>query len=231
MSEVVPRAPILIVEDDALLAAALGRLVGLRADTVVAPTVQDAKRELATRDLSAAIVDVGLPDGNGLDTVKDIRVSRPLLPVLVLTGLGDKEIANRAQALRAEFAYKPPQRDNILPFVERALVGRASFERAVATALDELGRVCDLSPRERAVASMAISNLKAAHMLAILNVKRNTLKTIIRLLLLKTGDTSLQELRISLLTRAHAVSSRTIEEFAATSPRGVIAPSPGDEEP
>lgn len=219
-------APILILEDDEPVAAALARIVAARTEALVAGTMKEARSILAKRDLAGAIVDVSLPDGNGLDAVRDIRIDRPLLPVLVLTGLSDKAIANRAQVLRAEFAYKPPDRENIRPFVERALATRAGFERAVATALDELARICELTPRERAVASMAISDLRTAHMLAILNVSRNTLKTLTRLLLLKTGDGSLADLRVGILTRAHAVSSRIIEEFGQNSPRGVIAPDP-----
>jgi DNA-binding NtrC family response regulator len=131
-------APVLILEDDVPLANALARLVRLRTEPIIAGTMEAANKVLAECDLAAAIIDVGLPDGDGLDTVRDIRLSRPLLPVLVLTALNDRAIPNRANALRAEFAYKPPERDNIVPFVERALALREGFERAVATALGEL---------------------------------------------------------------------------------------------
>ena len=216
-------APVLIVEDEQAVAHALARLVRLRTEAVIAGSIAEAQGILLTHDLAAAIVDVKLPDGSGLDAVRHIRHKRPLLPVLVLTALDEKEIANRAQVLRAEFAYKPAQRDNVLPFVERALAARDGFERAVATAIDELERVCDLSQRERAIASMAVSGLRSTHMVVALGIGRNSLKTLIRRLLNKTGDADLDELRAGILTRAHATVPKRIGEFGPISPRGVIA--------
>src|SRR5688500_6056406 len=119
-------APILVLEDDVAVAEALARLVSSRTEALLAGTMREARALLAKRDLSGAIVDVGLPDGNGLDAVREVRVQRPLLPLLVLTGLSDKAIANRAHALGAEFAYKPPDRENIE-------IGRASCRGRVET--------------------------------------------------------------------------------------------------
>jgi DNA-binding response OmpR family regulator len=45
----------------------------------------DAKEALATNPYDAAILDLGLPDGDGLKLLKELRAGRNAVPVLVLT--------------------------------------------------------------------------------------------------------------------------------------------------
>jgi DNA-binding response OmpR family regulator len=77
---------LLIVEDEARIAelvrAALLR-AGLTADAVALSA--DAKAALAVASYDAAIVDLGLPDGDGLGLIRDLRRSGNRIPILVLT--------------------------------------------------------------------------------------------------------------------------------------------------
>jgi two-component system, OmpR family, response regulator len=88
------RVRLLLVEDDVSLAAIVER--GLREDGYavdVAATVLDARHELEVNEYDLAILDLGLPDGNGLELCREIRAGGRLLPVLMLTardGLSDK---------------------------------------------------------------------------------------------------------------------------------------------
>jgi len=84
---------ILLVEDDPVLATFLAD--NLSADgyePVVAETIRDALRQLELRRPDLAIVDLGLPDGSGLDLIGRIRgadglVTRvdPSVPIIVLS--------------------------------------------------------------------------------------------------------------------------------------------------
>jgi DNA-binding response OmpR family regulator len=77
---------LLVVEDEARIAeiirAALMR-GGFAVDTV--RLCADAREALASNPYDAAILDLGLPDGDGLRLLKELRADRNAVPVLVLT--------------------------------------------------------------------------------------------------------------------------------------------------
>jgi DNA-binding response OmpR family regulator len=77
---------LLVVEDEARIAeivrAALVR-GGFAVDVV--RLCADAQEALAANPYDAAILDLGLPDGDGLKLLKELRAGRNAVPVLVLT--------------------------------------------------------------------------------------------------------------------------------------------------
>jgi len=77
---------LLVVEDETriaeLIEAALAR-VGFTIDAVA--LCADARAALAVTSYDALIVDLGLPDGDGLGLLRNLRAARNLTPVLVLT--------------------------------------------------------------------------------------------------------------------------------------------------
>src|SRR3954447_26714714 len=85
---------ILIVEDDDATRTFLAdNLTADGYDLLVADTVRDGARLLESKFPDLAVVDVGLPDGSGLELVRHVResdglVSRvdPMTPLLVLSG-------------------------------------------------------------------------------------------------------------------------------------------------
>jgi DNA-binding response OmpR family regulator len=99
----------LLVEDNAELARLLtAGLVaqGLAADVV--ETAADARLALGSIRYSAMILDLGLPDEDGMNVLKELRRDRDPLPVLVLTARGS--VDDRVQGLRAgadDYLVKP----------------------------------------------------------------------------------------------------------------------------
>jgi K+-sensing histidine kinase KdpD len=51
---------------------------------------------LSTNDVDAVLLDLNLPDSFGLDTFFNIYKNKPKIPILILTGLSDRELAVRA---------------------------------------------------------------------------------------------------------------------------------------
>lgn len=85
---------LLVVEDDPALGPILVR--GLAEDgwaVDLSPGVVDARHNAQTHDYDAMVIDIGLPDGSGLELCTELRSSGNQTPILLLTardGLSDK---------------------------------------------------------------------------------------------------------------------------------------------
>ncbi len=81
---------ILVVEDDPILADGLEVGLGLAGATVdCLGNCADARAALATTLFDAVVLDLMLPDGSGLDLLRDIRAAGDRTPVLLLTALDE----------------------------------------------------------------------------------------------------------------------------------------------
>jgi two-component system response regulator TctD len=77
---------LLIVEDDSALAHALADALGERGFlSDLAANLADAREMLALAQFAAIILDLGLPDGDGLSLIRDLRAAGRTLPILAVT--------------------------------------------------------------------------------------------------------------------------------------------------
>jgi len=76
---------LLIVEDDPMLGDALLTGLGHQFPAILASSLADARLRLDTVDLTLIVLDLSLPDGSGLDLVREIRCARKTIPVIILT--------------------------------------------------------------------------------------------------------------------------------------------------
>ncbi len=205
-----PRAPILIVEDYVPLASAFARLLAGRAPARIAVTVRDARAEFqSANELSAAIIDVSLPDGSGLDVLQEARARFPRLPVLVVTGSCERTVINRAHLLRAEFACKPEEFENVRAFVDRVLGGTNqpySLEARLEECIALRRRAFLLSPRELDVLRLEVAEVSRKQMAASLCISKDAVKRIVRSIAEKADGAPLAEIarqiRSELMKRA-----------------------------
>ena len=114
---------VLIVDDDPDILTALQDLLehdGFLVATV--STCRDALTQVRTANFAAVLLDIGLPDGDGLALLETIQTIAPSLPVIVLTAFTSQDY--RAKSLsRGAFSYltKPYNRDEIRIVVRRAV--------------------------------------------------------------------------------------------------------------
>lgn len=102
---------ILLVDDNPIIADLVGHdvRVGLPATVVTAGTVEAAFRLVTTQHFDAAIVDLRLPDGSGIDLIRRIRAlpadsaTSSALPVIVLSGV---LIVDREEVLATTGAFR-----------------------------------------------------------------------------------------------------------------------------
>jgi two-component system OmpR family response regulator len=130
---------ILVVEDDPgirLLLGATLRLAGYVADGV--PGGRDALGSVRRREPHLMLVDVMLPDLDGVRVVRALRAEGRAVPVLFLTGLGEPE--NRVRGFRAggdDYVTKPFNVDELLLRI-RGLLRRAHPGLPEVTAGEQL---------------------------------------------------------------------------------------------
>ncbi len=81
---------VLLVEDDMVLADGVARILrgqGMAVDVV--DNGDEADRVLQARDMSVAVLDIGLPGIDGIEVVRRLRARGSNLPVLLLTARDD----------------------------------------------------------------------------------------------------------------------------------------------
>jgi DNA-binding response OmpR family regulator len=114
---------LLIVEDHEELAGLLAkglRTAGYRVD--VLSTVGEASSALRTTFYAALILDLGLPDGDGLELLREIRQLSNPIPVLVLTARGG--LHDRIHGLRSgadDYLVKPFALEELIARLEAQL--------------------------------------------------------------------------------------------------------------
>ena len=139
MSKVSERRALLLVEDDPLVAEHLiEALNGHDGFHVVARAASiEAARELLRPDIALVLLDIGLPDGSGLDLVPVIKQRIPAR-VLILTSFGDRETVIAALEAGADgYLLKDSDSNTLIQGIEVTLDGGAPISPAAAVFLLE----------------------------------------------------------------------------------------------
>src|SRR5258708_759490 len=161
-STMTPAPPIVfVVDDDISVRESLQLLIqceGWHPETFAsAQAFLDIPRVLVP---SCLILDVSLPDLNGLDLQKRVTVERPDMPIIFITGYGDVPTTVRAMKAGAvEFLTKPFSDDALLNAIRQA-IERSRVALVYEAEMQKL-RECyaSLTHRERQVMALVVSGL------------------------------------------------------------------------
>jgi two-component system OmpR family response regulator len=128
---------ILLVEDDPVLGRGLS--VNLELEGYKVSWMRDLKSALQFKDenkFDLAILDLGLPDGSGLDFLKDLRKQDFQKPVLILTAKTDEDsVVVGLQDGANDYIRKPFGNKELLARIKTALRERRSAAARSAAAL------------------------------------------------------------------------------------------------
>ena len=101
------RCRVLVVEDHALSSHTLRRLLASDGHEVeVASTLRQAEAKLAWA--GCVVLDLHLPDGNGIDLLRRVREQGPAVRIAVTTGSGGEELLAAVRALRPDALFVKP---------------------------------------------------------------------------------------------------------------------------
>ena len=161
---------VLVVDDELLFAKAIVRRL-VRAGYVCehAPTLAAARSACEAVEPDLILLDLRLPDGSGLDFLRDLRTASAV-PVVVMTAYGEVEDAVLAMKCAAsDYLKKPIDLDELLLNVEKVLAAREIGRRLEYSRAREQGRagaveLLGVSPALRVVREQArkIAGLVAA---------------------------------------------------------------------
>ena len=157
-----PASPIVyIVDDDLSVREALEGL--LRNEGWDVETFSSAQGFLAHSRAfapSCLILDVNLPDLNGLELQSHLAAERVEIPIIFITGYGDVPMSVRAmKGGAAEFLIKPFGDDVLLGAVTEAIDRSRAGLDLQAEISDLRGRYASLSRREREVMALVVTGL------------------------------------------------------------------------
>jgi DNA-binding NtrC family response regulator len=127
-------ATVLIVDDEKNILLTLSQALQLQGyRTELAASGQVALDVLSARPVDAVLMDVKMPDMDGLTALEKVKAQRPHLPVIMMSGHGTIETAVRATQLGArDFLEKPIARDRLLVALRNALQHQAVVEELEA---------------------------------------------------------------------------------------------------
>ncbi|WP_395825806.1 sigma-54-dependent transcriptional regulator [Collimonas sp.] len=114
---------ILVVDDEAHLRELLEiALVKMGLDVDSAENLTEARAHLAQRDYALVLTDMRLPDGLGIELVREVSSGEKAIPIAVITAYGSAD--NAAMALKAgtfDYLAKPVALDQLRLMVQSAL--------------------------------------------------------------------------------------------------------------
>jgi two-component system, OmpR family, alkaline phosphatase synthesis response regulator PhoP len=121
---------ILIIEDEKNLGTTLSEyLTTLNLDTHLATTAKEAKAKFLELNPAIVLMDIGLPDGNGLELARSFRQHSKNFVLLFLSAQNDPE--TRVQGLEIgaqDYITKPFALKELTLRLERLLKSKESFE-------------------------------------------------------------------------------------------------------
>jgi len=170
---------VFVVDDDISVRESLESLIGCAGWR---PELFASAQEFLTYPRSPApsclVLDVGLPDLNGLDLQKRITVDRIDIPIIFITGVGDVPMSVQAMKAGAvEFLEKPVSEEVLLGAIRnaiernRATLGQEEKRRGIRDSYGSLTR------REREVMALVVTGRLNKQVGGELGISVTTVKT------------------------------------------------------
>ena len=149
---------VFVVDDDVSVRESLEALIGTegwRAECFA--SAQDFLARPPAQTPSCLILDVNLPDLNGLELQAQMAGERLGMPIIFITGYGDIPMTVRAmKAGAAEFLTKPFANDALVGAIQQAIDRSTASLREEAELQTLRDRYASLSRREREVMALVV---------------------------------------------------------------------------
>ena len=130
---------VLIVDDHAILRTGLKEIMMRELHPITWGEAQDAQQALAqvqSHDWDLVILDITLPGRSGLDILRELKQTRPKVPVLILSALPEDQFGKRAlKAGASGYLNKESAPEELVKAIRKVLAGGRYVSPALAEKL------------------------------------------------------------------------------------------------
>ncbi len=132
---------ILLIDDEEKLRGLLKRIITLEGFTIYEASDLKAGMKLLDKEsINVVLCDVKLPDGNGVDFVKEVKAKHPATEIILLTAYGN--IPDGIQAMKNgafDYITKGDDNDKIIPLLMRA-IEKVQLQKRIGQLEQQLGK-------------------------------------------------------------------------------------------
>lgn len=189
-----------MVDDHPLLREGIAAVLNVEPDMEVvgeAANVRDALTEFRRLRPDVILMDVQMPDGNGIDAIHAIRQEAPAARIIVFTTYEGDALASRAiKAGAAGYLLKSMLRKELTETIRAVHAGRRRIPPEIAMALAHHHADDGLTPREIEVLHLVAAGKANKRVAAELAISEETVKTHMKTIMAK----------LSASDRTHAVT-------------------------
>lgn len=192
-----PRARVLVVDDHALLRTGVANIIDQERDLQVVAEAANGVDALAAYERhrpDVTLLDLRMPQMEGVETVRRIRLLDPLARVIILTTYDtDEDIARALRAGAKAFVLKDIAADALIACIRDVLAGKTYLAPSAAAKLAEGVTRVQLTPRELATLRLMADGQANKEIASALGISERTVKTHSSHLFEKLGVTSRTE--------------------------------------
>ncbi len=190
---------VFLVDDHEVVRRGLRDLIEAEDDLEVsgeAGTAGMALAAIAKEPPDVAVLDVRLPDGNGVEICREIRARNPQIACLMLTSFGDDEaLFDAIMAGAAGYLLKDVRAAGLLDAIRRVAQGESLLDPAVTGKVlerlrkgdEEDPRLASLSEQERRILEFIAQGLTNRQIAEQMHLAEKTVKNYVSNMLAKLG--------------------------------------------
>jgi DNA-binding NarL/FixJ family response regulator len=190
---------VFLLDDHEIVRDGLNRLFESKSDIEVvgeAGTAEEALSRIPPTRPDVALLDVRLPDGDGVEVCRDIRSRHPEIQVIMLTSFADDEaLFDAIMAGASGYLLKQIKSDEIVEAVRFVAKGQSLLDPAVTGRVlerlrkgpEEDERLAQLSPQERNILGLIADGLTNRQIADQIHLAEKTVKNYVSNILTKLG--------------------------------------------
>jgi DNA-binding NtrC family response regulator len=131
---------VLLVDDESeFLDTLVKRLKKRKLNAIGARSGEEALEVLQSAPVDVVVLDVKMPGMDGLETLRQIKIAKPLVEVIMLTGHANMEVAIAGMELGAfDYLMKPMDIDELLYKLQDAYKKKSIHERKISGVKEEM---------------------------------------------------------------------------------------------